>query len=489
MQGFCVRPLALADVEICIAIEAASYPPAVCEGEALFRRHICHCASYSLVVLDNCPSLVIGGKVIGYALCSPIRFADAPIALSKSDHPSTSEADTLYLHDFAVMPTYRGQNLGVVLQRAVANLARIDGLATITLTAVCGAWDYWPRFGYTTLDYATLSTEARERLRAYPAECGGARLMRVPLDTTLATAAVPNFSTAPSSRLLGLPAKSEAAPRTRLAMRLTRVDADLLTRTIPPSYRLVPARELPLAGRTDLGTVWGAIVHAAGEQPSLDAAQEQYAREFRSWEVGVDSTDAVGAAAWRGGGLGEVGERMFFLLDGDGVPVGTATAWFEPTAEGAPRGVGPVGRVHWLSIVPAAQGRGLAKPLLGAVLSTLLELHGGGAWPQSNGNAAAYAETPAGHLSPNDERAEDGAAPFSPPPKILLKTHCQAARAIGMYLEAGFEPTPLAGCGLDNDIGIYEEAEGEGWQRLAELGLPILIPGTLLQRSPTGSVR
>ncbi|MEX0655819.1 MAG: GNAT family N-acetyltransferase [Phycisphaeraceae bacterium] len=58
--------------------------------------------------------------------------------------------------------------------------------------------------------------------------------------------------------------------------------------------------------------------------------------------------------------------RQLYLCDSqNGEPLGTATAWQDD--DGA-------GRVHWVAIVPEAQGRGLAKPLLAAVCQRLAEL-------------------------------------------------------------------------------------------------------------------
>jgi GNAT superfamily N-acetyltransferase len=61
--------------------------------------------------------------------------------------------------------------------------------------------------------------------------------------------------------------------------------------------------------------------------------------------------------------------RQLFLVAPDGAEVGTSTAWFgsEPFAP-------DWGRVHWLAIRPRWQGRGLAKPLLGATLGRLRDL-------------------------------------------------------------------------------------------------------------------
>lgn len=70
-----------------------------------------------------------------------------------------------------------------------------------------------------------------------------------------------------------------------------------------------------------------------------------------------------------GGARNELPRRQLYLVDAAATVIGTASAWF-----GSPAGAGTWGRVHWVAIVPAEQGRGLAKPLLHAVLRRLLEL-------------------------------------------------------------------------------------------------------------------
>ena len=60
--------------------------------------------------------------------------------------------------------------------------------------------------------------------------------------------------------------------------------------------------------------------------------------------------------------------RQFYLCDGDGTAIGTASAWFADY-----RGK-PYGRVHWVAIVPLMQGKGLAKPLITAVCRQLKDL-------------------------------------------------------------------------------------------------------------------
>ena len=222
-------------------------------------------------------------------------------------------------------------------------------------------------------------------------------------------------------------------------MRLARLpQVELLARQPPPPYRIVEYGRLEsypgidyMVRACDFELSWAQIIHEAGERASLKEARAQWQKDFAPFE---DATT--------------LRERMFFMLDAENNAVGTATAWFEPssssTSEGGEERQG-VGRVHWVALRPNAQGKGLAKPLLAQVLRTMHTLH------------------------PPD--VEGGVPP------IRLVTHCQAARAVGMYLEAGFVPTPLDG---EEDIQCFSEEEGAGWQLLMQLGLPIQIPGTQL---------
>lgn len=74
----------------------------------------------------------------------------------------------------------------------------------------------------------------------------------------------------------------------------------------------------------------------------------------------------------------ELGRRLFMLEGPTGVAIGTAAAWV-----GDRDGDRTWGRVHWVAIHPAFQGRGLAKPLLSHVCIALREL----------GHARAYLTT------------------------------------------------------------------------------------------------
>ncbi|MDA3961689.1 MAG: GNAT family N-acetyltransferase, partial [Planctomycetota bacterium] len=64
-----------------------------------------------------------------------------------------------------------------------------------------------------------------------------------------------------------------------------------------------------------------------------------------------------------------IAQRCLLLWDRD-TPIGTIGAWFNPSYQGA-----DAGRIHWVAIRPAWQGRGLAKPMLSAALAVLARHH------------------------------------------------------------------------------------------------------------------
>ncbi len=62
-------------------------------------------------------------------------------------------------------------------------------------------------------------------------------------------------------------------------------------------------------------------------------------------------------------------DRVMFLVSPSGEEIGTITAWNDSKLTGRDMGL-----VHWVAIVPEAQGRGLAKPMLSAALGVMREL-------------------------------------------------------------------------------------------------------------------
>jgi len=62
-------------------------------------------------------------------------------------------------------------------------------------------------------------------------------------------------------------------------------------------------------------------------------------------------------------------ERIAFLVDAVGEPIGTAAAWTYDGFRGP-----EYGRIHWVAVAGEYQGRGLSKPLMSAVCQRLVEL-------------------------------------------------------------------------------------------------------------------
>lgn len=101
---------------------------------------------------------------------------------------------------------------------------------------------------------------------------------------------------------------------------------------------------------------------------------------------------------WRafGDNAAVLGRRQLFLRAGDGAVVGTATAWYGGESPDT-----PLGRVHWVAIVPTHQGRGLAKPLLALVCWRLREL----------GHQRAYLDTSTARVTAVNLYRQFGFAP------------------------------------------------------------------------------
>jgi GNAT superfamily N-acetyltransferase len=215
-------------------------------------------------------------------------------------------------------------------------------------------------------------------------------------------------------RALELPAKL-TDERVRLRMMAPASSNPLAERALPAGFRIVCYGEAVGADASG----WARAIVGAGERANEAEALAQFRAEFASFDAQT------------------LRERMFFALDSSGAVAGTATAWFFGESQGGG------GRVHWVSVVPAAQGRGLSKSLLAVVLRRLRDLHG-------------------------ESRP------------IGLVTHTQAARAIAMYIEVGFRP-----CALDEQLGAFTEEERAGWERLAERGVPISLAQERPQPMPS----
>lgn len=163
---------------------------------------------------------------------------------------------------------------------------------------------------------------------------------------------------------------------------------------VPAGYRI-------RAFRPGEEAAWARVETAVGEFRDEVRALARFADEF-------------------GPHAGEMPERCLFLETADGEVVGTTTAWRNSDFHG-----GDWGRIHWVAVVPAHQGRGLGRLLVVEALLLMRRWH-----------ARAY-----------------------------LTTQTSSWVAVHLYLTLGF--TPLL-------TGAAEEA---GWELLRrEVPHPLLGP-------------
>lgn len=116
-----------------------------------------------------------------------------------------------------------------------------------------------------------------------------------------------------------------------------------------PDYSLPAGFKFRLFEKGD-ENIWARIEASVGEFQSEEAALERFSAEF-------------------GNHLEEIAERCLFIENEHGEAIATTTAWY-----GDLRGR-VEGRIHWVAVVPAYQGRGLAKPLLSEAMSRLAKHH------------------------------------------------------------------------------------------------------------------
>lgn len=79
------------------------------------------------------------------------------------------------------------------------------------------------------------------------------------------------------------------------------------------------------------------------------------------------------------GDTAHLAQRIMFLVDPAGEDIGTITAWDDSDFDGT-----PMGHIHWVAIVPAAQGRGLGKPLMTAAMEVMRRRGDTAAWLETN---------------------------------------------------------------------------------------------------------
>ncbi|RYF19939.1 MAG: N-acetyltransferase [Comamonadaceae bacterium] len=150
------RALAAADLPGLMAVQRACYGDAYVESAEVFARRLASPAQCSLV-------LTRAGHVCAYlAAYRSVRGKVTPL---HGDFDAAPGADTLYLHDMAVLPAWAGQGLAQALLAPLWAQARAEGLRHSALVAVQGSQGYWERQGYTV--QALDDAQQRRQLAGY----------------------------------------------------------------------------------------------------------------------------------------------------------------------------------------------------------------------------------------------------------------------------------------------------------------------------------
>jgi len=133
------RALAAADLPGLLAVQLACYGEHFVESAEVFARRLASADNRSLV-LEHC------GQVCAYlAAYRSVRGKVTPL---HGDFDTAPQADTLYLHDMAVLPAFAGQGLAQALLTPLWQRARAEGLCQSALVSVQGSQGYWERHGY-----------------------------------------------------------------------------------------------------------------------------------------------------------------------------------------------------------------------------------------------------------------------------------------------------------------------------------------------------
>ena len=107
--------------------------------------------------------------LIGYCIAHPWTFG-VPPALDTLLHALPEHADTLYIHDLALLPAARGAGAGRSAIATLLEVAEHHGLPTLSLIAVSASGPFWSQNGFAdaapTKSIASYGAAARYMARA-----------------------------------------------------------------------------------------------------------------------------------------------------------------------------------------------------------------------------------------------------------------------------------------------------------------------------------
>lgn len=139
MQHIRVRRMQEQDTEAVYAVQQSCYVAAMVEPAALILQRLRQAPDTAWVAADHNG---IGAYLVAYrsmrnkisGLGEPFRHAEA--------------ADTLYLHDMAVHPRWRGSGVSAQLISCAASAAEMQGLRWLALVSVQDSLLFWQKQGF-----------------------------------------------------------------------------------------------------------------------------------------------------------------------------------------------------------------------------------------------------------------------------------------------------------------------------------------------------
>jgi hypothetical protein len=112
--------------------------------------------------VDGCRVLVSDDRIVGYGLAHPWTLHQIP-PLDEFLGALPPAPNCLYIHDVAVLPTFRGGAAAAYVD-AIMALARSERLAHLALVSVHDTAPFWARFGFRAVEQ---DPALRIKLRSY----------------------------------------------------------------------------------------------------------------------------------------------------------------------------------------------------------------------------------------------------------------------------------------------------------------------------------
>ena len=150
-EGAALQALAPQHLDGLLAVQRACYGAGFLESAEVFARRLASPVNCSLVV-------EMDGQVGAYlAACHAVQGRVTPLQGDFEPVAAPGRADTLYLHDLAVLPALAGQGMAQALLQPLWQQAIAQGLRYSALVSVQGSEAYWARQGYAGLPPGTAS--------------------------------------------------------------------------------------------------------------------------------------------------------------------------------------------------------------------------------------------------------------------------------------------------------------------------------------------